>query len=745
MKRFLNFLASGMLFAGATFQAAAITEPVTVGNARFTFITDNLVRMEYAVDGKFLNDSTLFAIVRSPREVDVKIERDGRKYLFSTPVMTIVYDADGCPFGQNNIHAKWNQNGKEEKWYIWMRQSKNLLGPVVTLDEVTGPVERMEGLLSRDGWYVINDTGKDIYKNGKLEHRDGTHMQDLYLFVYGDDYKKALKSLAAISGPIPMTRKYIHGSWYCRWWPYTADDYRDIVDGYHEHDFPMDVLVFDMDWHRKKDATIGMGHAGTRGWTGYSWNRELIPDPEKLIGELHDKNIFVALNDHPHDGIRPHEDEYKAFIEELGFDTIKHGVPISQPNNPKYMKAFFNHAHRTHEKIGASLWWLDWQQDYALPYISGTSTRHLPWLNELYYNDTKHSNQRGAAFSRWGGWGDHRHPIQFSGDDEGNWEMLKFLVDLTTSSGNAGCFFWAHDTGGFYGGRDPELYTRWTQYALLNSSLRVHSVVDKKLDRRPWLWGEREEKVMRDVYHLRSKLMPYVYTSVRQCHSDMLPLLRGLYIENPTDSMSYTRPDEFLFGDLILGAPVTEPGSGKDFIVNKEVYFPAGSSWYHLFNGKRFEGGSIATVPTPLEESPIFVKGGWMLPMQPYTERMASTPLTTLVVRCYPGADGDNHTYQLYEDDGLTLNYEKGRFATTDLNYSRKGNRQTYVINPVKGEYDGQPLKRAYRFELPGIDANSKVKALGCKAKTSYDKASDMLIVEIPATNIRRKIEISVN
>ncbi len=239
--------------------------------------------------------------------------------------------------------------------------------------------------------------------------------------------------------------------------------------------------------------------------------------------------------------------------------------------------------------------------------------------------------------------------------------------------------------------------------------------------------------------------MPYIYTSVRQCHSDMLPLLRGLYIENPTDSMSYTRPDEFLFGDLILGAPVTEPGLGKDFIVNKEGYFPAGSSWYHFFNGKRFEGGTIATVPTPLEESPIFVKGGWMLPMQPYTERMASTPLTTLVVRCYPGADGDNHTYQLYEDDGLTLDYEKGRFATTDLNYSRKGNRQTYVINPVKGEYEGQPLKRAYRFELPDIDANSKVKALGCKAKTSYDKASDMLIVEIPATDIRRKIEISVN
>ena len=101
---------------------------------------------------------------------------------------------------------------------------------------------------------------------------------------------------------------------------------------------------------------------------------------------------------------------------------------------------------------------------------------HLPWLNECYYNysiqpQADGRTLRGAGFSRWGGWGDHRHPIQFSGDAVGNWDMLRFEVDLTTTSGNAGCFFWAHDIGGFYDGLDPELYTRWTQFGLLNSSL----------------------------------------------------------------------------------------------------------------------------------------------------------------------------------------------------------------------------------------------------------------------------------
>ncbi len=265
-------------FAVTAFTAQAIEKPIVIGNYRLTFITDNLVRLEYAKGGAFLDDSTLFAVDRTPREVDVRMERQGRKHIFSTAAMRVILDADGCPFGQKNLSVEWTQEGKTRQWQVPSGQTKNLLGPLVTLDGVGGPVPRMEGLLSRDGWYLISDSGKDVYKNGALHYRDRNHVQDLYLFVYGTDYKGALRSLAAISGRVPMTRKYVHGSWYCRWWPYTADDYREIVQGYEEHDFPMDILVFDMDWHRK-DATVGQGDANTRGWNGYSWNRELIPDP----------------------------------------------------------------------------------------------------------------------------------------------------------------------------------------------------------------------------------------------------------------------------------------------------------------------------------------------------------------------------------------------------------------------------------------------------------------------------------
>lgn len=181
-----------------------------IGNSRLTFITDHLVRLEYALHQEFLNDSTLFAVVRGEYPVDVKHEQEGRKHVFSTRAMRLEFDNDGFPIGQNNLK-----------------------GALTTVDGIGGPTTRQEGLLSRDGWYLIQDTGKDIYRHGSLQPRPRSHVQDLYLFVYGTDYKAALKSLAAISGPAPMTRKYVHGAWYCRRWPYTADDYRELAQGYH--------------------------------------------------------------------------------------------------------------------------------------------------------------------------------------------------------------------------------------------------------------------------------------------------------------------------------------------------------------------------------------------------------------------------------------------------------------------------------------------------------------------------------
>ncbi len=718
--------------------------PLIFGNARLTVITPTLLRLEYANDGKFIDQPTMFAYDRSntlsPDSITVT-PLDDDWFEITTPALRIRYHNDGFPFSTSNLNVFYTLNGKEKKFTNRFITKNNLGGPVETLDRVTGEIPMDDGILSTDGWYMIDDGRSDILVDGWIKPRDTkNHIQDQYCFIYGNDYKAALASLGAISGKVPMTRKYIHGVWYCRYWDYTSDEFLDIIRGYDENDFPLDNIVFDMGWHTN-DATLGTGHNGHLNWNGYTWNRELIPDPAALLDSIHRRGITVSLNDHPHDGIRPHEEIYPAFAKALGVNDGE--VPLFNPGDPEYMARFFEYAHHPSEDIGVDFWWLDWQQNYLYPYVPGTNTTTLSWINELYYRNSMRDNKRGAGYSRWAGWGDHRHPIQFSGDAQANWEMLAFEVKLTAGSGNGGCYYWAHDIGGFRGDPNPELTTRWTQFGALSAALRVHSTKDARLDRRPWISGDRETKAMRKMYHMRSELMPYIYSSVWQTHNTMLPLNRSMYIDFGHEKEAFNSPRQFTFGDLILAAPITTPGEGPDKTASQTVWFPSGEVWYDYFNHQRIEGGQTLSVSKPLDEFPMYVKGGWILPTQPYTPRPATAELSTLVMRVYPASTDVENTYSLYEDDGISLDYQKGIYATTDLTYKQVGNKATVTVSPTQGTYPGQITKRGYRLLLPGLKDSASVKVNGKKAKIEVDTDKNCPAVTVNPTDIRKPLTIT--
>jgi alpha-glucosidase (family GH31 glycosyl hydrolase) len=724
------------------YAASNFNNPIVFGNNRITLITPTLFRLEYALDGKFLDSTTMFAYTRDTLLSDFKVTEWGdNKFLIETKALRMVYENDGFPFGIHNFTVFFKLNGEEKKFTVRNIHKNNLGGAISTLDRVNQKVPVEDGLLSRDGWYIINDTGKEILSDGWIASRDKSHVQDLYCFVYGDDYKAALMDLGAISGHVPMTRKYIHGVWYCRYWPYTADEYEKLVQEYRVNDFPLDNLVFDMDWHTV-DAKVGTGHASSRGWTGYTWNKTLIPDPKGLIDNLKLDHINVCLNEHPHDGIRPHESVYSDFMRAMGAEP-KGQTILFDASDKKYMDIFLKYAHKESWDMGVAFWWLDWQQDYLYPYVRGTNMNHLTWLNKLYYEESQRNGLRGAGYSRWAGWGDHRYPVQFSGDLHANWNTLAFEVELTATSGNAGCYFWAHDIGGFYGGDNPEMMTRWTQFGALSSSLRVHSQKAPNLDRRPWLWGEQAKNAMRIAYHFRSQIMPYLYTSIWQTHTTMIPLNRAMYIDYGQFEESYVNPQQFMFGDLLLAVPITSPGEGENFIASQTIWFPDGNIWYDFFDGTMYKGGTKVTIKKDINSFPLFVKGGWMLPMQPYTERPASSPLTCLIVRAYPGEDGSDNTYILYEDDGVSMEYTVGKFATTDLRYVRNGNQIKLYVSPVNGTYKGQPQKRSYIFELPAMN---KIKSLKVNNKkySEFNMKNGMMIVEVPALSIGASVNVEI-
>lgn len=720
--------------------------PIVLGNNRITLISPTLFRLEYAVDGKFLDDKTMFAYTRDTLLQDFEMKKiDDRHYEITTSAVRIVYDNDGFPFGIHNFEAYYMMDGKEKKFTTrnHITDSKNNLGgAVATLDRVDGPIPLDDGLLSTSGWYIIDDAGKDILKDDWLTVRDRSHVQDLYCFVYGTDYKKALADLGKISGHVPMTRKYVHGVWYCRYWPYTSDDYYQLVDEYKQNDFPLDIMVFDMGWHTY-DATVGTGHSGNRSWTGYTWNKKLIPDPEGLIQNLLKDSIYVSLNEHPHDGIRPNESMYDDFMKSMGKKADGSTI-LFDAGDKKYMTNFLKYAHGESWDMGAAFWWLDWQQDYISKYVRGTRTTNLAWLNKLYYDDSERNGLRGAGYSRWSGFGDHRHPIQFSGDAHANWDVLAFEVELTSTSGNAGCYYWAHDIGGFYGGKDPELYIRWTQFGALSAALRVHSYLDAELDRRPWLFNKQTTDAAREAYHFRSQMMPYIYSSIRTTHETMVPLNRAMYIDYEADDRSYENPQQFMFGDLLLAAPIVQAGTGEDKVASQKVWLPAGETWYDYFSAEKYEGDVEMEVSKDIYEFPLFVKGGYVLPMQPYRRRPASADLSNLVLRVYPGKAGDDNSFTLYEDDGVTTEYKEGKYAKTDLNYKDNGKNVVITVAPTKGEYTGQLKERTYTLELVGWDNVKTVKVNNKKAKVEYDAKTKIHTVSIESAPIKKETVITV-
>lgn len=701
------------------------------GNARFTVLCDGVIRIEYDENGIFTDGKTLFATRDCEFSADIS---DGEILCIKTDKFTLFYN--GGEFTSNTLYADIHVGSFKARWHFGDANPGNLKGTLHTLDGVGGFKELPDGLLSRDGWYVVDDSGTPYFENGWIKNRDGSHKTDIYLFAYGKNYKAALRDLAAVSGKFTLPRKYFFGSWYSRWWPYTAEDFISLADQYDENDFPLDILVMDMDWHYQDwdhqdgepEYNYGYGHAGANlGWTGYTWNKRLIPDPEGILKTLKDRGISVTLNDHPADGVRDADEVYGRFMAKLADSGYEECVPSVEEKvndrerahvekgiknfrfnagSKEYMDAFFDATGAEMEEKGAAFRWLDWQQDYLYPNVNGMNNlSHLKWLNHLYYEYSKRNGNRGMSFSRWGGFGDHKHPSYFSGDTVSTWEALEFEVQMTVSAGNAGCFWWSHDIGGFMDpvpGGQSELYARWVQFGALSPALRLHMCGVEGFDRRPWTWGEPYCSIMRDAFHLRSTLMPYIYSEAKRCSEESLPLLRALYIEHPEDEEAYRHPGQYYFGNGLMVAPICRKMEDENGYIESEIYFPEGI-WYDWFTGERYEAG-LHTVKNTLMTFPLFIRAGYPVVTMPYSARMTTEKLISPIIKIGAGASGKSF---IYEDDGIA-DTELGKFLRTSIAYNDES--RTLKLTPEVVNYDDGVTERSITVMLLGDEAVTTVK-----------------------------------
>jgi alpha-glucosidase (family GH31 glycosyl hydrolase) len=374
---------------------------------------------------------------------------------------------------------------------------KNLRGTARTLDGVNGALWLERGLLSRDGWAVVDDSASLVFNAADwLETRADSGNVDLYFFGYGHDYRAAIQDFYRVSGCTPLIPRYILGNWWSRYWAYTQDELTGLMRDFQAREIPLAVCIVDMDWHITNTGNESSG------WTGYTWNRDLFPDAQRFIAWLHEQGLRTALNLHPADGVFPHEEQYAAMAEALGVDLNSQQPIDFDIADLKFLQAYFVILHHPFEDMGVDFWWLDWQQ--------GTRSKlhgldPLMALNHLHFYDLgRDGSKRPFIFSRWFGPGNQRYPIGFSGDSVVSWESLAFQPYFTATASNVGYGWWSHDIGGHMGGiEDGELYARWIQFGVFSPILRLHSTNNPYQDRRPWLQDAQTFQVMRDALQLR--------------------------------------------------------------------------------------------------------------------------------------------------------------------------------------------------------------------------------------------------
>ena len=739
MKRFLALLTA----LACTLSPAIADNPkadakavVTSGNARFTVLTPQLIRMEWSADGQFEDRATLTFVNRETPVPEFKVRESRSKLTITTPALTLTYLKNG-KFSDKNLKAVFTLNGREVVWTPGMENPQNLLGTTRTLDGADGsklkePME--QGILSRAGWSLIDDSQRHVLTpDGSeweewIEARPEGDRQDLYLFAYGHDYKQALADYALVAGRAPMPPKYTLGYWWSRYWQYSDNEFVDLVNKLKSMDVPIDVLIVDMDWHETwglRKSNSPKDEYGQRiGWTGYTWQKELFPSPANFLKWTENEELKVALNLHPASGIQPYEAVYDDFTKEYGWSEKGKSVPF-KIDERKWADAYFKTVLEPMERNGVDFWWLDWQQWKESKYTPGLSNTF--WLNHTFFNHAERQNPglRPFIYHRWGGLGSHRYPLAFSGDTYATWPMLAYLPYFTATASNVNYGWWGHDIGGHMFHKtqkatDPELYTRWLQYGVFTPIFKTHSTKDPRIERCIWCFPDHMF-LMRDAIRLRYTLAPYIYNAARENYDTGVGMCRPMYYDYPESDKAYETPEQFMFGNDILATTITQPVDSITGLAPRTIWFPEGA-WFDCATGSMYEGGRTEELHYTLAENPHYAKAGSIIPLNPATVKNLQQPCDTLVLTFIPGGDGQ---LRHYEDDGMSQQY-KTNYAVTTVTKKQEGNTVRVRISPREGSFAGASDSRSYELRFPAVFPPKSVKVNGKElAYSRFPKAGE--------------------
>ncbi|WP_410795933.1 TIM-barrel domain-containing protein [Parvularcula sp. LCG005] len=550
-----------------------------------------------------------------------------------------------------------------------------------------------------------------------------------YYFVAadGDKIDDVIAGYRTLTGESVMLPKWAYGFWQSRQRYTTQDELLDALKGYRDRKIPIDNIVLDWFYWPEKE------------WGSHKFDLERFPDAAAMVDAVHEMNARIMISVWPK--FYPTTANAKA-LEEIGAiyqrqlmmdtrDWVGQGYRNSfyDPYSAEARELFWSQMKEALDSKGFDAWWMDAvepdlhsnlsHRERALrigPTAMGPGAQYfnsfaLVNAQAVYEGEREGSdpNERVFILTRSAFPGIQRYGVSaWSGDVVARWEDLKEQVAAGVNFSMSGVPNWTFDIGGFaveqrYTDEDPahieewrELNTRWFQLGAFTPLFRSHGEFPFREIYN--LAPEGSDPYESMVYYdkLRYRLMPFIYTLAADTTLKDGSMMRGLVMDFEDDKKVWDINDQYLFGSSFLVAPVYEFKARE-----RDVYLPAGSGWYDFESGEHFDGGQTVTADAPLARMPLYVREGSIVPMGPDIQSTADDTNGELTIYVYTGADA---SFSLYEDDGLTYDYEDEAYVRIPMTWSEETG--TLTIGAVEGELQSMPEERVIhvRFVSPDGD-----------------------------------------
>jgi alpha-D-xyloside xylohydrolase len=546
-----------------------------------------------------------------------------------------------------------------------------------------------------------------------------------YYFIAGANADEVISGYRLVTGKAVMLPKWAYGFWQSRERYKTQDELVGMVKEYRKRSIPLDNIV--QDWFYWKEDQ----------WGSHEFDAARYPDPQKMVNDIHALNAHVMISVWPK--FYPATANFKELdagghiyqrnLEQKAVDWVGPGYHSSfyDPYSEEGRRIFWRQVEERLGKLGIDAWWLDATEPdpHSNLDIEERKLRMGPTAmgpGAQFFNSyplmqsravwegvrAAHPDRRAFILTRSAFPGLQRYAAAtWSGDVASRWSDLHDQISAGVNFSMSGLPNWSFDIGGF--SLEPryekpnakdlkewrELNTRWFQFGAFVPLFRSHGQFPYREIHNLAPKGSEESNSLVYYDKLRYRLLPYIYTLAADTYHHDYTMMRGLIMDFPSDPQVRNITDQYLFGPALLVSPVHEYGART-----REVYFPAGSSWYDFYTGESVAGGARKGVAAPLGRMPLFVRAGSIVPTGPEMQYTSEKPDGPITVYIYAGRDG---AFTLYEDAGVDYGYEKGQFATIPLTYNDA--KSELVIGKRSGEFPGMVAKRTFSVRWVSADA----------------------------------------